>query len=146
VELKGWYFLCPKCKTLSKGGDWGERLRNTVSAKVSIIEDMAKSTLLGLDYEEQEIEDTTKLASWHEPCGFYTDWEAEDFMVLIENGKITQWGVYWNDHLEDLENIAKEKGLEIDIVEDEYIEEEEEYERESVIGIDYSAISTDDWW
>ena len=111
MELKGWYILCPKCKTLSKGGDWYERHTNVVVVKATLLEMKDRAEM---DFWDESIEDTTRDSAWHDPCGFETTkWNTEDFAVYIEDNKIVQWGAYWDDHFDDLKKIAEEKGLKL---------------------------------
>jgi len=112
--MNGWYFLCPECGKLSKGGDWEEKYTNYMRGTVHLIE--AKEGVF-LDYTDEEIEDTERYLTKHE-CGFTTeDWDTEDFAVYIEGKKITDSGIYWEYHMEDLKEIAKKLGLEVEIEE-----------------------------
>jgi len=105
----GWYILCPKCKTFSKGGDWKERYTNSMRGIVYIVEDRNKKVLLGVEYVDEEIIDTTRNVTWHK-CGFVTEaWTVEDFAVRIENNKIVDWGEYWNHNIKELKKIVREQ-------------------------------------
>jgi len=117
-EIEGWYILCPKCRALSKGGDWYERHTNVVVVKAFLLEiedRLKKEVRVEADFQDECIEDTTRDTAWHDPCGFETtEWNTEDFVVHIEGKRIVGWGMYWDYYLDELKRIAKETGLEVD--------------------------------
>ena len=117
-EIGGWYVLCPKCRALSKGGDWYERHTNVVVVKAFLLEmedRLKKEVRVEADFQDECVEDKTRDTAWHDPCGFETaEWNTEDFVVYIEGKRIVGWGMYWDYHLDELWRIAKETGLEVD--------------------------------
>ncbi len=111
----GYYFLCPKCLKLVK--NLSEVRDEVVYYDVSIGEngepefeqvDFGDSECCYVRcYECNKEMPTKEIATWE------TTWEAVDFLVKIENGKILPHGDYWHENLDELKEIAKELNLEV---------------------------------
>ena len=101
----GWYFLCPKCKEISRDG-WKETFEETKTYNIIKVDEDGE-----IEYEETDNSYSEHLNVEHK-CGFYSEgWMAGEFMVKIEDGEIVDWTKYWEDELDTLREIAKEKGL-----------------------------------
>lgn len=108
-ETKGKiYLVCPECRRVEEATEsyWYEMVNEwRTYLHVRDEDGTPKRGLMSVVNSEH-------LLTGHYPCDFLTtEWRAEDFEVVIENGKITRAGGYWEKNVKTLEEILKRAGI-----------------------------------
>lgn len=96
------YFLCPKCKKLSKYffGTWKQINKYTVTVTKGDIEP-------DFQYLEKDVLDEEHIRSECPKCGAVSEcYTPEEFLVEVKDGKIKPYGDYWLDHKDELKELV----------------------------------------
>jgi len=98
----GFYFLCPKCHKLTK--NMVEWVNKTIKQEVTINDKGEPS------YEDDLPEDVELLETRCKECKNVVaeTWEATQFLVKVENGRIIAWGDYWTENPEEFNEVVNE--------------------------------------
>ena len=106
------YLGCPKCLSLSKGEGWYITITEATTFKAEVVGDKVETYAVETFSDP---EDYRTVIVFHEcPDGEeYSDdrYNIDDYIVEVRDGKIIDWGQYWEDNRDELEDLAKENGL-----------------------------------
>lgn len=106
--MEKFYLVCPECLGVEEASEarWYESFSEVNWYYYRRDEEGRQ------EWEKKDIE-AEHLYTRHEACGFESGkgWLAEDFEVIVENGKIVYVGAYWEENVETLEKALRKAGI-----------------------------------